>query len=177
METKTYTTLDRAALGWPSGEWDSEPDKVQWPDADTGLPCLAVRNRHAGNWCGYVGVAEGHPYVGKDYNDTADLEVHGGLTFANKCQPGQDESHGICHLPGPGEPDHVWWLGFDCAHAWDHSPQDVARSVEGYPWTIDSDSRYRTLRYVQNQCASLAAQLALHAQLASVEMPDVASAA
>ena len=159
METKTYTTIDRAALGWPAGPWDGEPDKVQWPDATTGLPCLAVRSPSGGHWCGYVGVAEGHPWYGKDYNSEGvrDSDVHGGLTFADKCQPYENEAQGICHTPEPGEPDHVWWFGFDCAHAWDLSPQDKKKEAErGY-----SDGRpYCTLAYVQQQCAKLAAQVA-----------------
>lgn len=160
METKTYTTIDRVAAGWPSGEWDSEPDKMQWPDEATGLPCLAVRNSRSGNWCGYVGVAPGHPLHGKDY-DEADIEVHGGLTFAGGCSHGADESVGICHTPGRGEPDTVWWLGFDCHHAWDFTPLDVKYANErGYPFTIRDDEHYRTLDYVRQECARLAAQVA-----------------
>ena len=48
METKTYTTIDRAALGWPAGPWDGEPDKVQWPDAATGLPWRVPSNEGLG---------------------------------------------------------------------------------------------------------------------------------
>lgn len=160
METKAYTTIDRAALGWPSGEWDGEPDKVQWPDATTGLPCLAVRNPCMGNWCGYVGLAPDHPLYGKDYSDNY-FDVHGGLTFADKCNPGDNEAQGICHIPGHDEPDHVWWFGLDCAHFMDHSPNDVRLSNElGYPFTISGNSTYRTLEFVQMQCSNLASQLA-----------------
>lgn len=159
METKSYTTIDRVALGWPSGAWDGEPDKVQWPDDVTGLPCLAVRNRRNGVWCGYVGLADYHPLHGKEYGEV-DVNVHGGLTFANACGPGENESVGICHTPSDGEPEHVWWLGFDCAHAWDHSPDDVRRSAEGGIWALSHDSQYRTLAYVRNECAQLARQLA-----------------
>jgi hypothetical protein len=160
METKEYTTIDRAALGWPSGEWDGEPDKVQWPDAATGLPCLAVRNPDHGNWCGYVGVAEGHQAFGKDYGDV-DVEVHGGLTFADACQPAETEARGICHIPSPGEPDHVWWLGFDCAHAWDYSPRHamLALRPDGGMFARTHMERYRALAYVKRECASLASQL------------------
>ena len=161
METKQYTTIDRAALGWPSGPWDGEPDKVQWPDAATGLPCLAVRHGRRGNWCGYVGVPEGHRCYGADYSSdcTNDLEVHGGITFGDKCQPGEDESRGVCHVPGAGEPE-VWWLGFDCAHAWDWSPGEEKDAERGYPFLRLSDQVYRALPYVQRQCAALAEQLA-----------------
>ena len=157
METKEYTFVNRA--GWPSGEWDGEPDKVQWQDGETGLPCMARRNSHSGNWCGYVGVSEGHQYFGKD-NDIPNVDVHGGLTFSDACHDSGDE-HGICHVPSTGEPDHVWWFGFDCAHCWDSSPRDLMHANErGYPFTIMSDEEYRTLSYVKNQCASLAKQLA-----------------
>lgn len=87
MDTKAYTTIDRAALGWPSGEWDSEPDKLQWPDEATGLPCLAVRHASLGHWCGYVGVPPEHPWAGHTYDSDVEVDVHGGLTFADACQP------------------------------------------------------------------------------------------
>jgi len=157
METKTYTTIDRA--GWPAGEWDEEPDKVQWQDAETGLPCLAKRHPSLGHWCGYVGVPAGHWAHGKGYDDVS-VDVHGGLTYADTCQAGADEATAICHVPAPGEPDHVWWLGFDCAHAWDASPYDYLRAQKGGIWAMSSDDKYRTLDYVQRQCAHLAAQLA-----------------
>lgn len=35
------------------------------------------------------------------------LAVHGGLTYSDRCH---DD---ICHVPAPGEPDDVWWFGFD----------------------------------------------------------------
>jgi len=155
MEAKTYTTTDRAAIGWPSGPWDGEPDKEQWPDEATGLPCLAVRHPISGHWCGYVGVADGPPMHGNEYEDI-DVEVHWGLTFANKCQPGKDESRGVCHIPAPGEPNHVWWLGFDCANRDDYSPQDAKYAAErGYPFTPLPDQEYRTLAYMRQQCAAL----------------------
>lgn len=160
MEEKTYTTIDRKTLGWPSGPWDNEPDKRQWPDAKTGLPCLAVRHPSGGHWCGYVGVAPEHTLHGKDYDDV-EVEVHGGLTFANHCQPGETEASGVCHVPALGEPDHVWWFGFDCAHCDDYSPRDKQHAQErGYPFLIQREQEYRTLEYVEKQCAELAEQLA-----------------
>jgi hypothetical protein len=62
-----------------------------------------------------------------------------------------DKEHGICHVPGPGEPDDVWWLGFDCVHGGDNAP---SRS-----YTFYGRVSYRTLRYVQDECASLARQI------------------
>lgn len=137
--------VDRS--GWPAGPWDSEPDRVEWKDEATGLPCLIVRNAYQGFLCGYVAVAPGHPWHGKSYEDV-DADVHGGLTYADSC-------HGnICHVPAQGEPDNVHWFGFDCAHAWDLSPNDIARRH-----TLYEDEFYRTVEYAKGQCARLAAQI------------------
>jgi hypothetical protein len=164
VETKEYTTIDRKAAEWPSGEWDGEPDKVQWQDKETGLPCMAKRHDHSGHWCGYVGVAEGHPAFGVGYDDVRIGEewpsVHGGLTYADFCDKDADEARGICHLPSEGEPTKVWWLGFDCAHSGDYGPRDkFYERTLGYPFTCRPDAQYRTLAYVKNECASLARQL------------------
>lgn len=157
MKTIEYRTIDKSS--WElRGPWDNEPDKVQWQDADTGLPCLIVRHPSSGHFCGYVGVAEGHPAFGKDYEDESvgDVRVHGGLTFANKCQPKEHESEGICHLPEPGEPDHVWWLGFDCAHCDDLSPARAARNGIFAPHHSEV---YRDIAYVRAAVEGLAKQL------------------
>lgn len=151
METIEYRTRDKS--DWGSGEWQDEPDKKQWLDAATGLPCLIVRN-DGGALCGYVGVPIGHPLYEKDYND-ADVEVHGGLTFANHCSPNADESKHICHKTD-GD-DHVWWLGFDCAHCYDLSPAYEKWNREnGFS---ASDRSYRNFSYVTREVTSLAAQL------------------
>lgn len=156
LNAKEYTTIDRAAQGWPSGPWDSEPDKVQWKDEKTGMPCLAVRHGTSGHWCGYVGVNPDHPLYEKDYGAPS-VDVHWGLTFADSCQKSESESVGVCHVPEPGEPDHVWWFGFDCAHCEDFSPRDKKYEKER-GWS--TYGTYKTLRFVQNQCAHLASQLA-----------------
>jgi hypothetical protein len=58
-----------------SGDWMGEPDKAQWPDPSTGLPCLAVRNRF-GVWCGYVGVSPGHRYYQVTGHRSPGHQVH-----------------------------------------------------------------------------------------------------
>lgn len=138
------------------GPWHDEPDKVQWVDEATDYACLAVRN-HLGAWCGYVGVPDTHPYYKRDYSDL-DVEVHGGLTFADLCHEEAEEGHGICHIPEPGHPDNVWWLGFDCGHAWDYMPRFV-RLPSPLGRSPFGDETYRTLEYVQSECERLAAQL------------------
>lgn len=148
---------------WGPGAWDGEPDKVQWKDDATGLACLANRNDHSGNWCGYVGVPPGHPLHGKGYDEVKIGEdgypdVHGGLTFADECGKADAPCRGICHIPEPGEPEHLWWFGFDCHHGWDFAPGSAA-FAKSHGWDDDDhNKRYRPLAYVKAECARLAAQ-------------------
>lgn len=162
METIEYRdVLDKS--DWVRGPWDNEVDKKQWRDEATGLACLIVRQRR-GALCGYVGVPEGHPWHGKGYDhcnqaDGEYVEVHGGLTFAGACGHGDDPSTGICHVVAPGEPDMMWWLGFDCSHAWDYSDM-AARPEWRERWSRDSDETYRDQAYVERECAKFAKQAA-----------------
>lgn len=135
---------------WDSGPWDDEPDRIEW--RSQGMPCLIVRNG-SGALCGYVGVPPGHPWHGKGY-DYADASVHGGLTYADKCQAG---GH-ICHVARPGEPDDVWWLGFDCAHSGDVSPKYTALAKKNPIFTPGRNERYRDARFVRGEVESLARQ-------------------
>ncbi len=150
---------------WGDGPWQTEPDRVEW--AHAGLPCLVLRSPH-GNWCGYAAVPPEHPLHGWDYNDV-DVDVHGGLTYASPC-----DGH-ICHVPNPGEPDDVWWFGFDCGHGFDIMPGMDARLREigdRLPMsTFDPlhfpGATYKTLDYVKAETNRLAEQLA--AVIRSVE--------
>lgn len=148
MQTIEYKqVVDKTS--WSRGEWDREPDKCQFL-TEAGLPGLIVRVP-SGALCGYVGLAEGHKLHGMSYDDV-DVSVHGGLTFSNSCQADADETTGICHKPSEGEPEHVWWFGFDCAHSGDKLP--------GYQSKFFSaNGRYRNWAYVKNEVESLAKQL------------------
>lgn len=160
MKTLDYRTVDKT--GWGPGAWMTEPDKMQWPDEDTGLPCLIVRN-HGGALCGYVGVPREHPAYGKHYNEIS-VEVHGGLTFSGPCQE-RAESTGICHIPGEGETDAVWWHGFDCSHLGDLSPAIEAQLNQTMPdrrmryGSLMLHDVYRDFPYVAREVRQLAAQL------------------
>jgi hypothetical protein len=148
------TVVDEQRYG--PGPWVGEPDRLEW--RYRGLPCLMVRNVEMGNWCGYVAVPPSHPWHGKhrDEPDALDVEVHWGLSYADACG-----GH-VCHVPQPGEPDDVWWLGFDCAHAYDVMPFIAKRmgtayahiEVAGLP-TV----RYRDVAYVRAECEKLADQV------------------
>lgn len=126
------------------GPWDDEPDRIEWRDESTGLPCLIVRGP-SGALCGYVGVSSAHPYHGKNYNDVDDIEVHGGLTYSKSC------NGRICHIPQPGEEESVWWFGFDCAHSFDVCP--------GFASGFFREGSYRTVKYVRGHVTALARQL------------------
>lgn len=196
-ETTEQAVIDKST--WGAGPWQHEPDRVEWEHA--GLSCLALRNIHFGNWCGYAAVPPGHPLHGVPYSQASPalaarlealkdrtvtesdltmprmltmlfgggaeptpemvLDVHGGITYADKCQ-GR-----ICHVPKAGEPEDVWWFGFDCGHAGDLSPAHNARMEDTMPPHLkpsaceySRDEEYRTLDYVREQTNSLAVQLA-----------------
>lgn len=151
IKERTWKYIDKTT--WGEGPWQHEPDKVQWVDEETGFDCLVVRAGDMGHLCGYVGVAKGHPFFQVDENSINPWpDVHGGLMYARFCVEGRGE-HGICHVPFPGRPAHVWWLGFDCAHLGDTSPGIKSRRYDG-----DAGDAYRTVHYVRNQCRELARQ-------------------
>lgn len=159
-KTKGGITLTIDKSSWPDGPWKTEPDRVEW--LSHGLPCLISRGP-SGALCGYVAVPPGHSMHGKDYNET-DLDwcPHGGLTYADKCNEGP-----VCHVAREGEPDAVWWLGFDCAHHGDLLPQHEALLTKtGFSMTVAGSSgfwgkrEYRDLAYVTAEVEQLAALLA-----------------
>lgn len=157
---KSWSTVSKHAENYPlpPGPWLSEPNKVQWVDAATQLPCLIVRGPF-GALCGYAGVLPGHPFHGKSYDDV-DVDVHGRLTFAAGCQHPEDESTGVCHIPEPGTPDEVWWFGFDCAHCFDLMPGIPDLGMGSYiERHISTGDVYRDADYVAREVTSLAAQL------------------
>lgn len=152
MKNLQWTYVDKS--DWPDGPWLREPDKIQWMDSESGLPCLIVRGP-SGALCGYVGVDEQHPWHGLDYNDSGVwVQVHGGLTYSEFCA--ENTEHGICHKTEPGDPDPVWWLGFDCAHLGDLTPgyHPLVGCLPDFP-----GDTYKDVSYVKEQCQKLAQQL------------------
>ena len=71
------------------------PKIKSWKHA--GLRCHIRRNPEILNYCGYVCLPVGHPFYEKGYDETEDLEVHGGLKYTDL-------------------EDGDWVVGFDCAH-------------------------------------------------------------
>lgn len=140
------------------------PDDVVAKGFHKGFEWNIVHNQ-MGYLCGYVKVEQGHPWHGKHY-DEVDVDVHGGLTFAQKDEP--------CNEGGP---DSGYWVGFDCAHAGDlPDPQYIVgeyresrlryakETAEIYKSWPDG-AAIRTQGYVEAACRSLCEQaLAVVAQ-------------
>lgn len=157
----TYHTINDKRERWGDGPWVNEPDKVQWVDAETDLDCLLHRHPESGHWCGYVGVTKGHPAFGVEYTHV-DVNVHGGLTYSAYCRETGNEALGVCHVPLPGRDPHVWWLGFDCAHAHDLSPamkhfRETNEVLRHLPRTVRE--RYWTTEAVCVEASELAREL------------------
>lgn len=181
MKTIEEHDIDKTA--WPTGLWTNEPDRKQWQDEATGLPCLIVRTAHGGNLCGYVGVPKSHPLHGKSYSERIPMpsnpdEIRNTSEatpifawFGEACREpdgkiGLDaliDVHGGLTYASEcrgrichvtEEGDHVWWFGFDCAHCDDVSPAMGMRLPE-----IFNHGKYRDVGYVEGECRKLAAQL------------------
>lgn len=162
METLEWRFTDKSE--WDDGPWQSEPDKKQWLDEETGLPCLIHRGG-SGGLCGYVGISADHPDFQKDY-DNVDYDVHGGLTFANFCADvKRPDGSGICHIVEEGENDRVWWFGFDCAHSGDYTPM-MSKYRRQHPdlYRCNPWETYKDLTYVERQVKALARQLKARTQ-------------
>lgn len=152
---------------WGEGPWQSEPDKIQYKDEETGLPCL-IRRSPVGVLCGYVGVSPTHPAHGKEYGShnyresedpiilkIRDIEVHGGLTYSDFCVE-EDKETGICHIAEDN--DKTWWFGFDCGHGGDCIP--CVNVIDNLAEWFNIKNTYRDIEYVKNEVKSLARQLA-----------------
>lgn len=142
--------------GWDDGPWMTEPDRVQWTHA--GFACLVLRHPRHGFFCGYVAIDVAHPFYGKHpLREDLPIDTHRGLNYGAKCDGL------ICHVPEPGMPDDVWWLGFDLGHVWDIAPgldARLERSLGLQP--IRSDifkQQYRTIDYAKRATEELADEL------------------
>lgn len=130
-------------------KWETEPNHVEFEHL--GMPCIIHRNDF-GAWCGYVAVSKNHPAYKRDYDELQDIDVHGGLTYSEKCQGS------ICHKTD--KDDDVWWLGFDCAHFDDlvpytNLPSEIREKIFSPTLGI-----YRDQEYVTAETKRLAEQLA-----------------
>lgn len=164
MKTHQNLTGQARLDEYGEGPWLEEPDHAEW--TAHGFTCIVHRGP-VGALCGYVGVPPGHPWHGKGYDDV-EARVHGSLTYADACQ-GE-----ICHVPAPGEPEHLWWLGFDCSHGGRDLSPCVDKALRSYrPRTstiadqILGAGTYRTIDYLKAETERLAAQAAEAAKVST----------
>lgn len=137
------------------GPWQSESHYRHFKAH--GLDCVISRNSSLFFWCGYVGLPKTHPWFGKNYDDV-EVEVHGGLTYGKEC-----DGH-ICHVTQPGEPDDLYWVGFDCWHCDDLAPGmlEADRAMKRIHPELFSrllHGIYRLEEYVVEETTQLAKQL------------------
>lgn len=134
------------------------PFKIEREWEHAGLKCAVVMQQEAGIRCGYVRVPPSHLMYGTPY-DEVDVQVHGGLTFAEQEPCIEDDGQG-------------WWFGFDCGHAHDlrNDPDvDISTFPAERRYGIEIErridmhrfgARYRSQAYVERETEHLAEQLA-----------------
>lgn len=109
-----------------------------------------VTHNNLGYRCGYVCIPKGHPWHGQEYDDLEGVSVHGGLTFS-----GADDSTTDINFKDS------WWIGFDCAHAYDAPDLSLLpeKSAErGFYDRYPPTGEIRTTEYVVAECESLCKQ-------------------
>ena len=128
-----------------------------------GLRCVVTFGM-LGHRCGYVGVPKGNRFYGKSYMNIASMidygDCHGGLTYSSEEEKSKY----------PVKSD-LWWFGFDCVHYGDGKDLDLA--IELFPnyreqltkikeveAMFPTDEIVRNKKYVEENCKSLADQLA-----------------
>ena len=123
-----------------------------------------VMHNGMGYRCGYVRVPAGHPWHSMHQNDIHyQMHIHGGLTYAN---------HLVCGI-GDGV---SWWLGFDCAHAWDAPDPALPCELTSYRVYGEMINRGRIIRtqaYVEQECRNLCVYAAMVAGQVIPQQDDI----
>lgn len=121
---------------FPTGEWDKEPDFLEFIDEDTNIPCLIIRNDF-GSLNGYIEVPKKLISKYGDYLRSyleSEIVIHGEITYY-----------------GDRLNDSNLWIGFDCSHAGDYLPFDLGNT--------EQPKDYKNIEYVKNECKKAAMQL------------------
>lgn len=88
--------------------------------------------------CAYIGLQEGHPYYGIDY-DNIPIDCHGGLTYSDSKHTMVNE---LC--------DNGWFIGWDYNHLKDYNT---------YMEDFDFHSKRWTTEEIINECFNVIDQL------------------
>lgn len=165
---------------WGPGEWQDEPDYIEWIDPATRLPCIMRRNLSMGHWLGYVCLPHGHRARHLAFNSTheldkwasegdmfarlrrrsgraaydnfPDLQCHGGLTYAGSIEWRGPEFRGLRAA------------GMDFAHLDDLVPgmRAIDLKIAGLKELLDLGrcaDTYRNAAYVRAEVEALAVQI------------------
>lgn len=131
-------TISKKKESLPEGPWLYECDR--YSENYGPLVILLRRNPKLLTWCAYVGITEDFNGM---YNVKEDmlrdmLDVHGGVTYAGKC-------NGV--LSEAPEENNLFWIGFDTAHSNDYIPgldidiQHSSATYKDYEYVLD-EARY-----------------------------------
>lgn len=160
-DARTWTTIGKT--GWAAGPWRAEPDRVQWTDPLSDLPCLITRHPEYGCLLGYVAVPPGDPLHGAAAEQVP-VVVPRTITFTGPTADlGTLSPADIppCDMAAP------WWIGFGAFSAWDAYPGDTAMwnllGVAGgdiHQGAAKPIAEYRSIAYMTAGCRLLAMQLA-----------------
>ena len=132
---------------WPAGPWHDEPDRIDWVDPVTGVPCMMRRNDF-GAWCGYVALPPTHPWAKLSRDEMAPYpHCHGGLSFNDHWEDWNPENGDRYRDVDIGTT--LPWIGFDCHHGLDLGPALLSDHS-------DENRVYRDVQYVTAEVVYLA---------------------
>ncbi|MFW6002414.1 MAG: hypothetical protein ACOCQD_03660 [archaeon] len=103
---------------------------------------------------GYVGIPPSNILHGIEWQGYIEenIEVHGGITFSD-------------YMGNLFDDNYYWFIGFDCAHAWDNPDRDTAREYgmePDFPTSLlmmDEDAEVRDFEFVLKETKKLYNQL------------------
>lgn len=112
--------------------------------------------------CGYVGIPTGNSFYENSVGDLGFIECHGGITYAEYRLLGIESSN-------------IWWIGFDCAHAYDGYDIETAESYFGddpdwkktvgsqtmqeYYKRVNGEYEFQSMGYVKSECQKIIDQI------------------
>lgn len=124
-----------------------------------GRYCVAAENG-LGFYIAYVMLEPEHPWYGKHYNQLPDIDVHGGLTYANH----RDWKPEDFWQDAPDGIPEGWYIGFDTGHAFDN-PIPGSYMAEHWP---KPDPRIPTLDWTREAVYQETEKLALQADAEAI---------
>lgn len=192
MNSVTDTYIEDRVTKWGDGKWNNEPDRGQWLDPVTGLPCLFLRVPDMGHLCGYVGVDHTHPLYGMLNSDEAFdpdyvLDCWGGVTWTSmedKLEGDAPVRFRFAFNNETADRRPFYLIGFDCAHYMDLVPgmemYSKRYNLPRLEFPGEPRNEYRDVNFVMHECTKLALTLSTYVPMITADKPappEVAEAA